>query len=193
MTLERMAKIHPGHLNRDKIQPTEGGSHRLLQARDIKAGVLRCTAASLINFNPKLSSRDTLLQDGDIVFMARGMNNYASILSQVPDHVLAASSFFIIRTSIADLDPHYLVWYLNQPRAQHYFTQNSGRGVHMPVVRRSVLEQIDVPFPPLETQKLIGELFRLSLDEQELTKTLLAKRARLMEAVCLRAAEREES
>jgi len=188
-----MAKIHPGYLNRGKIQPNEGGSHWLVQARDVKAGVLRCTAANLINFNPKLSSRDILLRDDDIVFMARGAKNYATILSKVPDHALAAASFFIVRVSIAELDPVYLTWYMNRPKAQHYFTQNSGRGVHMPVVRRSVLEQIDIPLPPLATQKLIAELLSLSLGEEELTKALLAKRARLMEAVCLKAAEREES
>jgi len=165
----------------------------LVQGRDVKAGVLQCRAKALISFNPKLSSRDIVLRDGDIVFMARGAINYATILSEVPNHALAAASFFIVRASITDLDPVYLAWYLNQPRAQRYFTQNSGRGVHMPVVRRSVLEQMDVPLPSFATQKLIAELFRLSLDEQELTKTLLVKRASLMEMVCLRAAEREES
>ena len=192
MKLKNIAKIHPGHLNRDKIQYTEGGSHWLVQARDVKAGLLKCTTTPLTRFNPKLSSRDILLRDGDIVVMARGAKNYATLLSEVPGHALAAASFFIVRASIKALDPVYLAWYLNQPRAQHYFTQNSGHGVHMPVVRRSVLEQMDVPLPALATQKQIAELFRLSLDEKELTKIILAKRARLIEAVCLRAAEREE-
>jgi len=165
----------------------------LVQGRDVKAGVLRCSSSALISFNPNLSSRDILLRDSDIIFMARGAKNYAAILREVPDHALAAASFFIVRAFIANLDPVYLAWYLNQPRAQHYFTQNSGRGVLMPVVRRSVLEQMDAPLPPLATQKLIAKLFHLSLDEQELTKNLLDKRARLMEAVCLQAAEREET
>ncbi len=62
----------------------------------------------------------------------------------------------------------------------------------MPVVRRAVLESLDVPLPPLATQKKIAELFELSLNEQKLTKSLLEKRARLLEAACLHAAEREE-
>ena len=192
MKLANMANIHPGHLNRDKIQPIKGGSHWLVQGRDVKAGVLQCSSSDLISFNPKLSSRDILLRDGDIVFMARGAKNYAAVMREVPDLALAAASFFIVRVSSGNLDPVYLTWYLNQPRAQHYFTQNSGRGVLMPVVRRSVLEQLDVPLPPLATQKLIAKIYCLSLDEQELTKNLLTKRKELMEAACLKAAEREE-
>lgn len=191
MKLKRMAIIHPGHLTREKIHPTKAGSHWLVQGRDVMAGVLHFQTEAVIRFNPKLSSRDILLRDDDILFMARGVKNYAAILREVPDQALAAASFFVIRVLSENLDPVYLTWYLNQPKAQHYFNQNSGRGVQMPVVRRSVLEQMNAPFPPLSTQKLIGKLYCLSMDEQELTKNLLTKRIKLIEKVCLRAAERE--
>jgi restriction endonuclease S subunit len=84
-----------------------------------------------------------------------------------------------------------VAWYLNLPQTQHYFTQNSGRGVHMPVVRKSVLEDLEVPVPPLATQRRIAGLYRLELEEQELTQALLAKRALLLQAAGLKAAERE--
>lgn len=193
MRLSDVAEIHAGHLNRAKIEPSDGGSHRLVQGRDVEAGILQCGAAHLICFRPELSPGDIPLRDGDVLFMARGAKNYAALLAQVPESTLAAASFFIVRATSTKIDPAYTAWYLNQPKAQHYFTQNSGRGVHMPVVRRSVLEDLDIPLPPLPTQKQIADLFRLALDERELTTALLAKRAKLMEAACLRAAEREDS
>ena len=193
MRLKDIASIHPGYLNRSKIQPNEQGSHRLIQVRDVEAGVLQCSAATLIQFTPELSSRDKLLQNRDILFMARGDKNYAALLSDVTEPTLAAASFFIIRVSSRDLEPAYLAWYLNQPRAQHYFTRNSGQGVLMPVVRRSVLEHLEVPLPSVATQRQIADVYSLLLDEQELTRALLAKRARLMEAVCLQTAERDDS
>ena len=193
MRLKNVAEIHPGYLNRAKIKPNSRGSHWLVQARDVEAGVLQCGDASLIGFEPEVTSRDILLRDGDVVFMARGAKNYAALLTQISESTLAAASFFIVRAASRDIDPAYLAWFLNQPRAQRYFTQNSGRGVHMPVVRRSVLEQMDIPIPSRAAQGQIAEVFRLALDEQKLTKALLTKRARLMEVVCLRAAEREDS
>jgi hypothetical protein len=193
MKLKRLAEVRPGYLNRARIRPLDSGSHYLVQARDVEAGMLDCREVAMTRFDPDLSSRDIVLQDGDILFMGRGVNNYAALLAGVPEPALAAASFFVVRASREEVNPSYLTWFMNQPRAQHYFSRQSGRNVHMPVVRRAVLESLEVPVPPLATQNRIGELFRLSLDEKELTKALVDRRARLRDAVCLRAAEREES
>jgi len=192
MRLLDLAEIHPGHLNRAKIEPNDEGSHLLVQGRDVEAGIQHCGDLCLVQFDPQLSRRDILLRDGDIVFMTRGAKNYAALLVQVPESTLAAASFFVIRVEGEDAEPAYLAWYLNQPQTQHYFAQNSGRGVHMPVVRRAVLEGLSVPLPSLQTQKQIAELYRLSLEEQTLTRALLEKRAKLLEAACLQAARKEE-
>lgn len=189
--LKDIADVSPGYLNRSKIEPDENGSHFLIQARDVVAGVLDCAKAELVRFEPERSARDVLLRDGDVIFMARGVKNYAALLAGTPDSTLAAASFFVVRAVNGVLDPGYLAWYLNHPRAQHHFTRQSGSGVHMPVVRRASLESLDVPLPPPATQKKIAELYRLSLDEWKWIVSLHAKRTRLMEAVCLRAAERE--
>lgn len=193
MKLGTVAEIYPGYLSRGTIKPEPGGSHRLLQARNVKAGICRFSAETLTAFKPKLSSRDVLLQNGDIVFMARGSKNYAAILQDVPENTVAAASFFIIRTTALGINPGYLVWYLNNRQAQYYFNVNSGTGVHMPVVRRLVLERIDIPVPSIEKQRTIAKLYRLSLEELELTTVLLEKKAILREAICLRAARRAES
>ena len=57
----------------------------------------------------------------------------------------------------------------------------------MPVVRRSVLEHIDVPIPTLDIQKRIAELNALMRDEQELLKKLAEKRIDLIMGACLKA------
>ena len=57
----------------------------------------------------------------------------------------------------------------------------------MPVVRRSVLENLDVPLPPLETQKKIAELDALMRQEQQLIDKLVQKRKNLIAMACLKA------
>lgn len=192
MKLLDITEIHTGYLNRSQIEPSEQGSHFLVQARDVNTGILECQAAEFVRFTPKLSNRDTLLQHDDLIFMSRGARNYAALLKNPPEYTLAAASFFVIRIKTDVVNPGYLLWYLNHPRAQHHFTQHGGSGVHMPVVRKAALECLNVPVPPPETQKKIAELFQLKLDEEILTQALLQKRARLLEAACLQAAERKQ-
>lgn len=190
MKLVEIAAIHSGYLNREPIQAVQTGSHLLIQARDVSAGVVRCSSVPIIRFNPELSQRDLMLRDGDVVFMTRGTKNYAAALRDVPESTLAAASFFVVRPKSAVIDSVYLAWYLNQPKAQRYFAEMSGRGVHMPVVRRSVLEEAEILLPPLAVQQRIAELFHLMQEEQGVTTELMKKRAALMEAICLQAAER---
>jgi hypothetical protein len=57
----------------------------------------------------------------------------------------------------------------------------------MPVVRRAVLESIDIPLPPIKTQKQVSEMTKLSQKEQDLYKLLAEKRKYLMTEICLQA------
>ena len=192
MKLTKVAWVQVGHLNRETIQPREDGTHFLLQARDVDASSLTYRIDTLIRFNPVASRADCILKSGDVIFMARGARNFSVILKAIPDPVLAAACFFIIRVVNENVLPDYLCWYLNQPPVEHYLIQNSGRGVHMPVVRRSVLENIDVPIPALEVQKKIMEMQTLEREEQELLNNLAKKRKELITTTCLRAARERE-
>jgi restriction endonuclease S subunit len=142
----------------------------------------------MIRFNPVMSRKDWILTTGDVLFMARGARNYSVVLQEIPAPLLAAACFFIVRVSSEEALPSYLCWYLNQASAQHYLSRHSGRGVHMPVVRRSVLEDIDIPLPPLETQKKITALDALMREEEILLNDLAQKQKELITATCLQAA-----
>ena len=172
MQLEKIAKIQSGYISRGKIEPREDGTHFLLQARDVDAERLIYKADSLVRFSPDLSRKDSLLKPDDMLFMARGARNYSILIKDIPDGVLAAACFFIVRVSSDQVLPYYLCWYLNQALVDHYLRRHSGRGVHMPVVRRSVLESIDIPVLPLEIQKKIIRMDLLMQKEQELIEIL---------------------
>jgi hypothetical protein len=187
MRLNKTAKIQSGYITRGKIDHRADGSHFLLQARDVDAHRLTYRADDLIRFSPVMSRKDWILKTGDVLFMARGVKNFSVLLQEIPDSILAAACFFIVRVSSEEVLPAYLCWYLNQAPVEHYLHRHSGRGVHMPVVRRSVLENIDIPIPPLETQEKIAELDVLMRQEQELLNKLAEKRKDLLTAACLKA------
>jgi hypothetical protein len=187
MRLSKITNVQSGYISRGRIEPREDGSHFLLQARNVDAHCLTYRAGDLIRFSPVMSDKDWILKTGDVLFMARGVKNFSVLLQEIPDSILAAACFFIVRVSSEEVLPGYLCWYLNQAPVEHYLRRHSGRGVHMPVVRRSVLENIDIPIPLLETQEKIVELDVLMRQEQELLDKLAKKRKDLLTAACLKA------
>jgi len=187
MLLSKLAKIQSGHHSRGRIDPLADGSHFLFQARDVDVHSLTYRIDAMIRFYPDMSRSDLILKKDNILFMARGIRNYSVLLQEIPDSTLAAAYFFIVRISNMLVLPDYLCWYLNQAPVAHYLNRHSGRGVHMPVVRRSVLENIDIPIPALEIQKNIVEMEELMREEQELLKKLAEKREELVTAACLKA------
>ncbi|MBN1841932.1 MAG: restriction endonuclease subunit S [Deltaproteobacteria bacterium] len=188
MRLKKIAGIQSGYISRGKIEPRDDGTHFLLQAKDVDGHRLTYRTDDLIRFEPVLSGKDWILKWGDMLFMARGARNYSVLLDEIPDSALAAACFFIVRVSTEKVLPEYLFWYLNQAPVKHYLGRYSGRGVHMPVVRRAVLENLDVPLPSLETQHRITELNGLMRNEQALLEVLAEKRKDLIAGACLQAA-----
>jgi restriction endonuclease S subunit len=136
---------------------------------------------------PTLSGKDWVLKPGDILFMARGSRNFSILIDKLPESVLAAACFFVVRISNFEILPGYLGWYLNQLPVKEYLKRFSGRGVHMPVVKRAVLESIDIPLPPIKIQKQVSELNILLQKEQDLYKKLAEKRKNLLTEICLKA------
>lgn len=186
MKLSKIASIKSGYHSRGKIEPLEDGSHFLLQARDVDGENLTYQIDTLIRFNPDLSRTDATLKNNDILFMAKGARNYSVLLGDIPASTMAAACFFLVRVSDENILPAYLSWYLNQPPVERYMVRHSGRGVHMPVVRRSVLEKLVIPIPNLEIQKKIVELEKVRLEEEDLINRLVKKRKQLITASCLK-------
>ena len=188
MKLKKLVKIQSGYISRGKIDPREDGTCLLLQAKDVDADRLSYRTDAMVRFLPRLSGKDRFLKPGDILFMARGARNFSVLIDELPDSVLAAACFFVVRISNSEILPEYLCWYLNQSPVEEYLKRFSGRGVHMPVVRRAVLESIDIPLPSIKVQKQVSAINKLVVKEQELFKTLADKRKTLMTEICLRAA-----
>jgi len=187
MKLNKIAKIQSGYINRGKIDPREDGTCLLMQAKDVSADHLSYSTDALVRFMPTLSGKDWFLKPGDILFMARGSRNFSVLIDKLPDSVLAAACFFVVRISNFEILPEYLCWYLNQSPVEEDLKRFSGRGVHMPVMRRAVIESIDIPLPPIKTQTQVSELNILMQREQDLYKKLAEKRKNLLTEICLKA------
>ena len=185
--LAEIAEVRPGYLARKGVKPQADGTHRLLQIRDFNRDRSAVDPTALIRFTPDSLSSLQPLQTGEVVFLARGAKNFAYAPADLPVPTLAAGYFFVLRTH-AQILPAYLAWFLNQPSTLRTLSRAATSGAHMPVVRRSDIENVEITVPPLTVQRTIVALDNLMREEQSLLHELARKKHELIAIVCMTAA-----
>lgn len=155
----------------------EGGPH-LLRISDItEAGEI--SIADIHPVDPDLVSDDRhRVRADDILVANRGSRLTAARVSEEIDAV-AGSQLFVIRPQPSMVLPAYLQAYLNMPSTQDNLRSHA-RGTYVPTLSISVLRHLQIPQPPLETQRKIAELSQLAAEEQQLIAALAAKRSQLI-------------
>jgi hypothetical protein len=185
--LLEIADIRSGYLTRTGVEPKGAGSHYLLQIRDFNPQRTVVHKDNLVRFTPEVLASVQPIHDGDVIFLAKGVNNFAYSVSGLPAPTLAASCFFVLRPH-PQLLPVYLAWFLNQPSTRQELSRFASSGVRMPVVRRSVLEKTEIPLPALTVQEGIAEMDKLMIQEQDMITELARKKQKLVSAICMKAA-----
>ena len=184
-SLGYISEIQVGYQSREGIRAYPDGSHFLLQARDFNT-LHQVDWSNLTRFTPAGSTTKSEIQPGDVLFLAKGQENFACPINCVTNHVLAANSLYILRPDRATILPEYLAWWLNQKPAQEYIQLNRS-GSSLPFLSVSALSRLEVPIPPIEVQRKIGELELLRKKEANLLGLYLLKKSTLIQSVCLNA------
>lgn len=183
--LSNVSDIQVGYQSREGIKGLANGSHRLLQARDFDK-LHQVDWPNLIRFTPTGNFNKFEIKQEDVLFLARGQENFARLLKPGPTNTLAANSFYILRVNSAIIIPEYLSWWLNQSPAQEYIKLNRS-GSSLPFLSVSALSNLEIHVPRIEDQRKIAELEILRKREADLMSLYLIKKSALIEAVCLNA------
>jgi len=182
--LADLAQIRAGYPARGSIKPDPDSEIAIVQIRDFNADRTLLDIDGLTRFDPGRPLKDELiLQPGDILFLARGAKNFAYTLPGLPTTAVASGYFHTLRLTSTQTSPRYLTWYLRQDPILDELKRFSGSGVHMPVIKRSTLEDLPISLPPLAIQEKIVELDELMQQEQALLFKLARKRKQLITAV----------
>jgi restriction endonuclease S subunit len=187
--LQNLVEIQSGYQARHKVLEDPFGSHRLLQARDIQDSSINWQGA--LCFNPEGNPKRYMIQPQDILFVARGYKNMAYNVPDAPDNLLASSSFYIIRVTSPLLVPGFLGWWLNQAKAQAFFSKFQVRSGFVYMSKKN-LNQLQVPLPTIATQNRIAELQQLWSKEQSLTRKIHQYKNQLIKSVCSSAITQKE-
>lgn len=174
-----------GYQFRGRIEPSANGNVAVLQVKDLKdGGEIRIEDLAMIQVDKDIESY--AVKPGDVLFLSRGHNLFATTLADPPPNMIVPNYFYILRPKPVVL-PAYLAWFINSPKAQTQL-RLVHTGSHMPMVSKSDFLQLEIDVPPLSVQGTIVALDELSRREQRLSDELLSKKRNLIEQLCARAA-----
>jgi len=112
-----------------------------------------------------------LLKQGDVLFAAKGTKNFAAWYESKNQPAVASTSFFVIRLTEKNILPEFLVWFINHPTAQK-FLKGKAIGTSIVSISKSVLEELEISIPDLQTQKAILQITQLRNTEKILMRKI---------------------
>jgi restriction endonuclease S subunit len=182
--ISEVAKIRSGYQFRAKIDIVLDGDIQVIQMKDINTEYNRLDNSNILKTNVEVKEETLLINNGDILFQARGYNNNAVVVENISEKTIAPSYFFIIRANTSRVLSEYISWYINQKKAQDYLKQNS-RGSSIPLISKDVLESLEIIIPPLDIQNKIIQIHNLNYRELALLDELKQKKKILMETLLI--------
>ena len=117
-----------------------------------------------------------LLEEGDILFAAKGDYNFSVIYHAQMGASVASLSFLVIRIKDKTVvDPEYLCWFLNK-KDTLYKLKNHAAGTSIQSIRKSVVEDCEIDIPLISVQKKVVEIANLQQRERLLYSQIAEQR-----------------
>lgn len=179
--LKSLAEVQGGHPFRGSVPDAPQGNTAVIQIRDANPET-PIPWGELARTHLDLSKRPNWLRPGDVVFVARGPNNYAVCLRDVPVQAVCSQYFFLLRPKTSGLLPEFLAWQINRGPARTYLRSNA-EGSDQLSIRRAVLESMPIAVPPIDVQRTVIALADAAAQEKRRFAELLRNREQQLEAI----------
>lgn len=173
-----LIELFSGYSFRSKVVNDPGGDMEVIQMKDLEDGYSRI-GNELTKVDSSTIRQKYVLQKGDILFLAKGANNYAIEYDLDLPKAVAASAFFVLRPDLEKITPGYLAWYINQKTVQQYLKENTA-GTYIPNINKNTILGINIQLPEKEIQEKVVKIEFLRKREYLLTSELLFKREKLI-------------
>lgn len=111
-----------------------------------------------------------LIRHGDVLFAAKGIKNFATLYESKNQLAVASTSFFVIRVQENFQNiilPEFLVWFINHPNSQKKLKAKA-MGTSIVSISKSVLEELEISIPNLQTQRAILKITQLRYSERNI-------------------------
>jgi hypothetical protein len=178
-----------GYPFRSRLEHDPEGSTAVVQMKDVdETNQVRFEETLRVDLDDVREQH--LLRPGDLVFKSRGVTNSAAIVNTYVGPAVLAAPMLLIRPNKAVI-PAYLYWYINLPAIQTALAaQAEGTSVRM--ISKAKLEDLDIPIPSIQKQKVITEVAQLAEREQWLLARITQERRRLVDGILMRHATSQQ-
>lgn len=187
--LADLCAVRVGLSVRGRLETGSEGDTPVVLLRDTSEG--RVDLANLERANLGDVGERYRVGEGDILFRTRFEPNIAIHLAEFPGEAVVIAPLLAIRVSSPDLEPAYLAWYINQPPAQAAIARDA-HGTNLRMIPRSALDGVEVPVPPLDAQRRIVAVAKLSERERTLATQIADKRCELTRFALLEQARKAQ-
>lgn len=172
--------LFSGYSFREKIEHNPNGDVGILQMKDITDNYLSFDYQNIDKISDFIFKDKFYLKKNDILFVSKGVNNYAIAIDDINFKVVPSATFFVIRVDERIIVPEYLVWYINQKEAQNYLNEKKA-GTYVPNLNKQDVMELPIKVPPLEIQKAIAQTAVLLNKEIEILDKIKNNRKELIQ------------
>ena len=172
--------LFSGYSFREKIDHNPEGDIGILQMKDIENNYLNFDYQNIDKVKDFSFKDKFFLNKGDVLFVSKGVNNYAISIEKIDFPIIASATFFVIRVNENKILSDYLAWYMNQSEAQNYFSEKKA-GTYVPNLKKQDILELPLNVPPLKTQNAIAQTAKLLNQEIAILEKIKTNRKELIQ------------
>jgi restriction endonuclease S subunit len=156
--------------------------------KNLKKGYLDLENLEFISSEINKANKSSIIRENDILFSVRGV--YIGKVAVVPKEIEGANIINnIVKFTLKDIDPHFVVAYLNSTIGQEFIYREVWGGAQ-PGFTNEQIKSFPIPIPPLDKQKDIAnhitDIRNKAQQLKDKTKELLRKASEEIEEILLK-------
>lgn len=155
--LADVAELRSGYQARTRVDLSASEGVRLIQGKDVDPA-LGINYAELSCIRPEFDPSKFAVRKNDVLFMSRGMMNYAVYIDEAYPDLIVSNAFYILRVRNKCISSEYLTWWLNQNEAQEHISQRRASGSTISYISIRDMEETPLSIPPKLVQDRIVAL-----------------------------------
>lgn len=177
MKLKDCANIRTGLILSRKLSEEEFNyTYNAINLTSVYDGFINKQTLDIFKTKEKLKE-DYLTKKDDII--VRLTKPYTAILiTKEDENIVISSNFIKITCDKEKVLPKYLYWLLNTEKTKHKIFQNSTSNI-LDAITTNTYSNLTIKLAPLNKQRIIGNLYLLSIKENKLLNQLQKEKLKL--------------
>ena len=112
------------------------------------------------------------VREDDLIISCSGTLGHVSIINPDDPSGIISQALLLLRPNTSLIDPRFLYFFMSSKRGRDSLIGVSTGSVQVNIARRDIIEEIDLPLPPLQEQRAIAHVLGTLDDKIELNRKM---------------------